>query len=90
MKLLIEYFDSGNIFQNRYAFDYRVSKLEDITPPLRRSFHFSPPPSLGGSQFRAFLVLTNLFVSKPVLKKLGGRRGKKYKIRGLKALDFLD
>ena len=33
MKLLIEYFDSGNIFQNRYAFDYRVSKLEDITPP---------------------------------------------------------
>ena len=66
MKLLIEYFDSGNIFQNRYAFDYRVSKLEDITPPLRRSFHFSPPPSLGG------------------------RRGKKYKIRGLKALDFLD
>ena len=42
------------------------------------NIHISLAPSslLGGSQSLPILVLTNLFVSKPVLKKLGGRRGK--------------
>ena len=30
LKLLIEYFDCGNIFKNRDAFDFRVTKFKDI------------------------------------------------------------
>ena len=40
MRSLIEYFDCGNLYKSREAFEYRVEKFSD---PFQRS---SPPPPL--------------------------------------------
>ena len=53
LKLLIEYFDCGNIYKNGDAFDFRVSKFNDIIKIIIPFFQ-------------------------------------KYKIQGVKALDFVD
>ena len=53
LKLLIEYFDCGNIYKNGDSFDFRVSKFNDIIKIIIPFFQ-------------------------------------KYKIQGVKALDFVD
>ena len=55
LKLLIEYFDCGNIYKNGDAFDFRVSKFNDIIKIIIPFFQKYKIQGVKGSRFCRFL-----------------------------------
>ena len=71
LKLLIEYFDCGNIYKNGDAFDFRVSKFNDIIKIIIPFFLQYPIHGVKALDFKDFCLVAEMMKEKKHLTQEG-------------------
>ena len=79
MKSFIEFFGCGHVKKNRDAFEYRVTKLQDIVKIIIPFFHKFPLEGVKSKDFADFCKVADLISQKKHLTKEGLETIKKIK-----------